>query len=34
VPAARPGPDVARYRELHEIYRGLYPAVAPTFHRA
>jgi xylulokinase len=34
VPSARPGPDVARYRELHEIYRGLYPAVAPTFHRA
>jgi xylulokinase len=34
VPAASPGPDVTRYRELHEIYRGLYPAVAPTFHRA
>jgi xylulokinase len=30
--AASPGADVARYREAHERYRGLYPALAPTFH--
>jgi xylulokinase len=29
---AAPGPDVARYAELHAAYRGLYPALAPTFH--
>jgi xylulokinase len=33
-PAARPGPDTARYAELHAVYRELYPALAPTFHRA
>jgi xylulokinase len=32
-PAAQPGADEARYRELHGIYRDLYPALAPTFHR-
>jgi xylulokinase len=32
-PVASPGPDVARYAELHAIYRGLYPALAPSFHR-
>jgi xylulokinase len=32
-PVASPGPDVDRYAELHAIYRGLYPALAPTFHR-
>jgi xylulokinase len=31
-PVAAPGPDVARYAEGHAIYRGLYPALAPTFH--
>jgi sugar (pentulose or hexulose) kinase len=32
-PAAAPGPDAAVYREAGERYRGLYPALAPTFHR-
>ncbi len=32
-PAAAPGPDGPRYAEVHEIYRGLYPALAPTFRR-
>ncbi len=32
-PMASPGPDVDRYAELHAIYRGLYPALAPSFHR-
>ncbi len=32
-PVAAPGPDVARYRELHATYRGLYPALSPTFAR-
>jgi xylulokinase len=31
-PVAAPGTDVTRYAELHELYRGLYPALAPTFH--
>jgi xylulokinase len=31
-PAAQPGADVARYREMHGIYGDLYPALAPTFH--
>ncbi len=31
--AATPGPDAARYAEVHAIYRGLYPALAPSFHR-
>jgi xylulokinase len=30
--AASPGPDVERYRQRHAVYRGLYPALAPTFH--
>lgn len=30
---AAPGPDVERYREVHEAYRGLYPALSPTFRR-
>ena len=30
-PVASPGADVTRYAELHELYRGLYPALAPTF---
>jgi xylulokinase len=30
--AASPGGDVATYRERHAAYRGLYPALAPTFH--
>ncbi len=33
-PAAAPGPDAAAYREAHARYRDLYPALAPTFHRA
>jgi xylulokinase len=32
-PAATPGPDAATYAEDHQVYRGLYPALAPTFHR-
>jgi xylulokinase len=31
-PVASPGPDSAGYRLAHERYRGLYPALAPTFH--
>ena len=30
---AAPGPDAAGYRERHAMYRGLYPALAPTFHQ-
>jgi xylulokinase len=33
-PAAMPGVAVDRYTELHAIYRELYPALVPTFHRA
>jgi xylulokinase len=33
-PVASPGPDVARYRDMHAAYRGLYPALKPLFHRA
>jgi xylulokinase len=32
-PAAAPGADAPRYAEIHEIYRGLYPALAPIFRR-
>ena len=32
-PVAAPGPDAPRYAEAHAAYRGLYPALAPTFHR-
>jgi xylulokinase len=31
--AATPGPDTERYAAAHEVYRELYPALAPTFHR-
>jgi xylulokinase len=34
VPAASPGSDAPSYRAAHEAYRALYPALAPTFHRA
>ena len=27
----QPGPDLARYRQLHGTYRELYPALRPTF---
>jgi xylulokinase len=30
-PVAAPGPDASRYREIHATYRGLYPALSPTF---
>ena len=33
-PAARPGPDAARYAEIQGAYRTLYPALVPIFHRA
>jgi xylulokinase len=32
-PAAAPAEDVEVYRRAHAIYQGLYPALAPTFHR-
>ncbi len=32
-PVAAPGPDTERYAEAFEHYRGLYPALADTFHR-
>lgn len=32
-PVAAPGPDVEWYQEAHGIYRGLYPALVPFFHR-
>ena len=32
-PVATPGPDANRYAESFERYRGLYPALASTFHR-
>ena len=32
-PAATPGVDADRYAEAHALYRDLYPALAPTFHR-
>jgi xylulokinase len=31
-PSASPSSDVARYQEAHEIYRGLYPALRPSFN--
>ena len=31
--AAQPSDDVDLYRTAHESYRGLYPALRPTFHR-
>jgi xylulokinase len=30
-PAAGPGPDATRYAALHVLYRGLYPALRPSF---
>lgn len=33
-PSASPGPDTARYRDVHAAYRQLYPALTPFFHRA
>jgi xylulokinase len=32
-PIATPGPDVTAYRDAHALYRELYPALTPTFHR-
>ena len=32
-PTTTPGPDRARYAELHARYRELYPALAPSFRR-
>lgn len=31
---ASPGPAAARYRDAHETYRALYPALVPFFHGA
>lgn len=33
-PVASPSPMRVMYAEAHEAYRALYPALAPTFHRA
>ena len=33
-PRAVPGPDRDRYAAAHELYRDLYPALAPTFRRS
>jgi xylulokinase len=33
-PIAAPGPDAAAYRDAHTVYRELYPALKPQFHRA
>jgi xylulokinase len=33
-PVAEPGPDAAIYAEARAAYADLYPALAPTFHRA
>src|SRR4051794_5028066 len=32
-PVASPGPDASRYAEMHALYRDLYPALSPSFHR-
>ncbi len=32
-PVASPGPDAPRYAEMHGLYRDLYPALSPSFHR-
>lgn len=32
-PVAAPGADRDRYRAAHAVYRGLYPALTPFFHR-
>ena len=32
-PVAAPGPDTPHYADVHAVYRDLYPALAPTFHR-
>ena len=32
-PTAEPGADAGRYAEAHGLYRELYPALAPAFHR-
>ena len=32
-PVAAPGPDAGRYAETHATYRGLYPALAPSFRQ-
>lgn len=34
MPVASPGPARAMYDAAHDAYRGLYPALMPTFHRA
>lgn len=31
-PVASPTEDTTRYAEAHELYRGLYPLLRPTFH--
>ncbi|HEV2007074.1 MAG TPA: FGGY-family carbohydrate kinase, partial [Candidatus Limnocylindrales bacterium] len=31
--AAAPGEDAPLYRDAHAVYRALYPALAPVFHR-
>jgi xylulokinase len=31
-PVAWPGPDAPAYRQVHDRYKSLYPALAPSFH--
>jgi xylulokinase len=33
-PVAEPGPDGPAYAAAHALYRELYPALLPMFHRA
>jgi len=33
MPSASPGPGSAAYADAHAVYRELYPALAPVFHR-
>jgi len=33
-PVAQPGPDASVYVRAHAIYRDLYPALTPTFHKS
>jgi xylulokinase len=32
-PVAEPGPNASAYADAHAVYRGLYPALAPSFRR-
>jgi len=32
-PVAEPGSNASKYEEALEVYRSLYPALRPIFHR-